>query len=64
MMKPARKLVLRGEALRTLANMDLAHVIGGGDSGAVQCPVAADSGRVQCPAPQVASGTTCPAPAG
>ena len=48
MKKTPRKLVLRRETLRALANMDLAHVVGGFDPGANQGPPAIDSGRVAC----------------
>lgn len=51
MKKASRKLVLRSETVRTLANIELARAVGGFDSGKVQCPVvlARDSGDVQCP---------------
>ena len=51
MKKASRKLVLRSETLRTLANMELAHAVGGVvETGAKQCPVAAaDSGDFRCP---------------
>jgi hypothetical protein len=49
MKKPPRKLVLRTQTLRTLANIDLAFAVGGLDSGNVRCPALADSGRVDCP---------------
>jgi hypothetical protein len=48
MKKPPRELVLRSEALRTLANMDLVRAVGGFDSGAEQCPAVLDTGRVDC----------------
>jgi hypothetical protein len=50
MKKTPRKLVLRSETLRTLANMDLMRAVGGVDSGAEQCPVAFDSGPKACEA--------------
>jgi hypothetical protein len=53
MKKTARKLVLRSETLRTLANMDLARVRGGFDSTTAQCPYQAivDSGAAACDTP-------------
>jgi hypothetical protein len=48
MKKTPRKLVLRSETLRTLANMDLARVVGGLDSGAAPCPVLLDTGLKAC----------------
>lgn len=52
MKKTPRRLVLRSETLRALANVDLSVVLGG-DSGDVQCPnqlrALVDSGDVQCP---------------
>lgn len=57
MKKTPRKLVLRSETFRTLNNTDLSRAVGGFDSGAVQCPVAADSGAFQCPAPAVGAAT-------
>jgi len=55
MKKTARKLVLRSETLRTLANMDLARVGGGFDSTAAQCLYQAvvDSGAAVCDTPAV-----------
>lgn len=50
MKKPPRKVALRKETLRVLANMELARAIGGGDSDAVKL---ADTGDKQCPAPAV-----------
>lgn len=49
MMKLRRKLVLRSQTLRTLANADLERVIAGGDSSNTQCAGAADSGAAACP---------------
>jgi hypothetical protein len=51
MTKKTRKLALRRETVRALANMDLARAVGGFESGAEQCPHAAavDSGDFQCP---------------
>jgi hypothetical protein len=57
MKKTLRKLVLRSETLRTLANMDLARAVGGVDSGAEQCPVAFDSGPRNCESPAVVIAT-------
>lgn len=48
MKKPFRKLVLRGQTLRVLADIDLARAIGGGDSGNAPCAAAADSGAEAC----------------
>ena len=61
MKKTPRKLVLRSETLRTLPNVDLAHVIGGFDSGAEQCLVAYESGLKQCrTGADVAATAACP----
>ena len=49
MKKTSRKLVLRGQTLRVLHNIDLARAVGGLDSGAAACPAAADSGAAACP---------------
>jgi len=50
MKKTPRRLVLRCETLRTLANLDLARAVGGFDSGdkACQGPVVYQSGDKQC----------------
>ena len=50
MKKTPKKLALRRETLRTLANIDLAHAVGGFDSGVVPSPHQdiVDSGRVNC----------------
>ena len=48
MKKTPRKLVLRTETLRALANIDLARAVGGAESGANQCSPAFDTGRVAC----------------
>ena len=61
MKKTARKLVLRSETLRLLADIDLSRVMGGGDSRNGQClgvvettgavcttTAAVDSGAVAC----------------
>lgn len=45
MMKASRKLILRRESLRMLANRDLVRVAGGADSSIVQNQ---DSGDVGC----------------
>jgi hypothetical protein len=45
MMKANRKIVLRREILRTLANPDLVRVAGGADSGTTQLR---DSGDAAC----------------
>jgi len=49
MKKPSRKLVLRRETLRTLANMDLTRAVGGIGSGAEPCPALIDTGDKACP---------------
>lgn len=60
MKKASRKLVLRSETVRTLANLELARAVGGVDSAAFQCPAAvADSGRIQCPAQAAVVTATC-----
>jgi len=53
MKKASRKLVLRSETLRTLANMELARAVGGVEA------VAVDSGRIQCPALQAVATAAC-----
>lgn len=47
--KTPRKLVLRGQTLRMLADIDLAHAVGGFDSGNAPCRVVADTNPVDCP---------------
>jgi hypothetical protein len=47
--KTPRKLVLRSQTLRVLADLDLSRALGGFDSGDAQCPAVADTGRVACP---------------
>jgi hypothetical protein len=49
MKKTPRKLVLRSEILRTLANMDLMRAVGGIDSGAEKCLALLDTGLKACP---------------
>jgi hypothetical protein len=48
MKKTPRRLVLRSETLRTLANMDLSRAIGGVDSGDNPCAAIRDTGLVAC----------------
>lgn len=48
MKKTLRKLVLRSETLRMLADTDLARVVGGLESGPVQYPAALETGDKQC----------------
>jgi hypothetical protein len=48
MKKTPRRLVLRSETLRTLANLDLARAVGGIDSGAAPCAAVSQSGDKQC----------------
>lgn len=47
MKKTPKKLVLRSQTIRVLANLDLVHAVGG-DSGNARCPALADSGDVAC----------------
>lgn len=54
-MKKPTKLVLRTETLRTLATMDLARVVGGGDA------MLYDTGAKMCPGP-AAPGAANPPP--
>ena len=55
-----KKLHVNGETIRALATHELAHAVGGWDSGKVQCPVQADSGAFQCPAKAfVETGIVC-----
>lgn len=49
MTKTSRKLVLRGQTLRVLDNIDLVRAVGGLDSGAATRPAVADSGAAVCP---------------
>jgi hypothetical protein len=52
MKKTPRRLVLRSETLRMLANMDLVRAVGGFDSGAATRPnQAVDTGDKACEAP-------------
>ena len=44
-----RKLVLRSQTLRVLANTDLARAVGGFDSGDVRSPAVVDSDDAVCP---------------
>jgi hypothetical protein len=46
MKKTPKKLMLRSETVRTLANMDLARVVGGFDT--QQCAAVLDTGLVAC----------------
>jgi len=50
-----RRLALRSEILRTLANKDLARVAGGFDPSGIQCLVDAQTGDKQCQTGVVAS---------
>ena len=54
MKRTPRKLVLRSETLRTLANMDLMLAVGGNDSGAEPCPALLDTGDKACEGPAIA----------
>ncbi|HEX4417284.1 MAG TPA: hypothetical protein VH165_05260 [Kofleriaceae bacterium] len=47
--KTPRKLVLRSQIVRMLADIDLTRAAGGLHSGNAQCPVAADTGAADCP---------------
>lgn len=49
MKKTPRKLVLRGQTLRVLTNIDLSRAVGGLDSGDAQRPAVADSGDAASP---------------
>ena len=49
MKKTPRKLVLRSQTVRVLANIDLARAVGGLDAANVPSPAVVDSGRVDCP---------------
>lgn len=44
-----RRLVLRGQILRVLADVDLTHAVGGLDSNNAPCLAAPDTGRIACP---------------
>lgn len=57
MKKAPRKLVLRGQTLRVLGNINLARAVGGLDSD-VRCPAAADSGDAACPTGHAAAVAT------
>lgn len=48
MMKNTRKLVLRSQTIRVLAQIDLVRIVGGADSGNVQCLVIPNSGPKAC----------------
>jgi hypothetical protein len=48
MKKTPRKLVLRSEIVRSLANMDLMRAVGGFGSGAEPCQVVFDTGKKDC----------------
>jgi hypothetical protein len=59
MKKASRNLVLRSETVRTLGNLDLSRVIGGGDA-ALQGPVRAfDTGIFACSNQAVIASTIC-----
>jgi len=47
--KSPRKLVLRSQTLRVLADLDLSRAVGGFDSGNAPCPAVVDTGLVACP---------------
>lgn len=47
--KTPRKLVLRSQTLRMLADIELTHAVGGLDSSNAPCPAAADTGAAACP---------------
>jgi hypothetical protein len=49
MKRTSRKLVLRSQTLRVLADIDLTRAVGGLDSNNAQCLAAADSGAAVCP---------------
>ncbi len=53
MKKTSSKLVLRGQTLRVLNNIDLVRAVGGLDS-----PVIADSGAAACPTGHAAAVAT------
>ena len=62
MKKTARKLVLRSETLRTLADLDLSRAVGGFDSAAAPCPHqgVVDSGAAVCDTPALVNAiATC-----
>ena len=58
MKKTSRKLVLRSQTLRVLADIDLTRAVGGLDSGNMQCPAAVDSGAAVCPTWPTAAAAT------
>lgn len=47
--KTPRRLILRSQTLRVLADIDLSQAVGGFDSGNAPCPAAPDTGLVACP---------------
>ena len=49
MKQTPRKLVLRGQTLRVLADLDLARAVGGLDAANAPSPAVPDTGRVACP---------------
>ena len=49
MKKTPRKLLLRSQTLRVLANTDLSRAMGGVDSAGARCSAVVDSGDVACP---------------
>ena len=57
MKKTPRKLVLRSETLRALANIHLSRAVGGAESGAKPCPVAFDTGAAACQTDAVVTAT-------
>jgi hypothetical protein len=44
-----RRLVLRGQILRVLADVDLTRAAGGLDSNNAPCPAVPNTGRIACP---------------
>ena len=58
MKKTLRKLVLRSETLRMLADTELARIVGGLESGAVQCQAVFETGDKQCSTGVAAAATT------
>jgi hypothetical protein len=56
MKKISRKLVLRSETIRMLANMDLARAVGGFNSNATQCTAFFDSDPKACQTDAVDTG--------
>jgi hypothetical protein len=57
MKKTSRKLVLRSQTLRVLADIDLTRAVGGFDSGNGQCQAAVDSGAAACTTTLAAAAT-------